>query len=71
MNLQDLICPRCTHLIPNDDIPGAYPGAISRVDNKTEICSDCGTDEAMENFFGDGLTPISNWPKEKTNEYFA
>ncbi len=68
----DLICPRCEHLIPNDETPGAYPGAISRVDNKTEICSKCGTDEAMENFFGDGLTPIHKWPivsyEDITNE---
>jgi hypothetical protein len=28
-----------------------YPGAISRKDNKTEICSQCGEDEAMEDFF--------------------
>jgi hypothetical protein len=52
-------------------MPGAYPGAISRVDNKTEICSNCGTDEALENFFGDGLTPISNWPKEEVHAHFA
>lgn len=27
-------------------------GAISRRDNKTEICSDCGVVEAMADFFG-------------------
>jgi hypothetical protein len=26
-------------------------GAISRRDNKTEICSACGTQEALEDFF--------------------
>ena len=45
-------CPRCSHFIPNDLTPGAYPGAISRLDNKTEICSDCGTEEALLQFQG-------------------
>ena len=41
------ICPSCDGFIPNNETPGAYPGAISRSDNKTEICSDCGTREAL------------------------
>ena len=37
-------CPVCKQ---NDLLkPGA--NALSRKDNKTEICSDCGRDEAME-----------------------
>lgn len=52
------ICPRCGHFIPRDEFPGAYPGAISRVDNRTEVCSICGTDEAM----GNGLVPKERWP---------
>lgn len=65
---QGPICPRCTHYIPNDENPGAYPGAISRVDNKTEICSKCGSDEAVQSYFNyvysisEILTPISEWP---------
>ena len=43
-------CPQCGGSIPNDKQPGAYPGAISRMDNKTEICSKCGMREAMEDF---------------------
>jgi hypothetical protein len=39
-------CPRCGRWIPTDDQPGAYPGADSRVDDTTEICSPCGVDEA-------------------------
>lgn len=39
-------CPRCDGYIPNNEQPGKFPGALSRVDNKTEICSDCGTAEA-------------------------
>ena len=44
------VCPWCKHYIPNDATPGAYPGAISRLDNATEICSDCGTAEAIAQF---------------------
>lgn len=45
------ICPKCQGYIPNNKTPGAYAGAISRRDNKTEICSACGTHEAFEDFF--------------------
>ena len=41
------VCPRCGGWIPNALQPGEYPGALSRVDNVTEICSSCGTEEAM------------------------
>ena len=36
-------CPRCGKIVTD------YP-ALSRTDNKTEICSQCGTDEAMANW---------------------
>ena len=36
-------CPRCKKTYTG------YP-AISRKDNKTEICSECGTAEALEDF---------------------
>lgn len=52
-------CPRCTHFIPNDDTPGAYPGAISRLDNKTEICSSCGVEEALLEYQG----LLADWRK--------
>jgi hypothetical protein len=42
MTDKNIICPSCDGFIPNNDTPGAYPGAISRRDNKTEICSECG-----------------------------
>lgn len=38
------ICPRCKKTIIS------YP-ALSRVDNKTEICSKCGTLEALKIFY--------------------
>jgi len=41
------ICPRCLGYIPSNAFAGEYPGAISRIDNKTEICSDCGTEESI------------------------
>jgi len=40
-------CPSCGGFIPNNETPGAYTGALSRKDNKTEICSSCGTKEAL------------------------
>ena len=50
-------CPRC-----GLGLPDGYPGALSRVDNETEICSACGTDEALWQFMGRGLPPIDEWP---------
>jgi hypothetical protein len=44
------ICPKCSGFIPNNEMPGAYSGAISRRDNKTEICSACGVLEALEDY---------------------
>lgn len=35
-------CPRC-----KGPLPIGYPGAVSRLDNETEICSDCGVKEAL------------------------
>jgi predicted RNA-binding Zn-ribbon protein involved in translation (DUF1610 family) len=45
------VCPTCGGWIPNNDTPGAYRGALSRRDNKTEICSDCGLKEALEDYY--------------------
>jgi hypothetical protein len=41
------ICPRCGGKIPSEERAGEFPGALSRWDNRTEICSACGTDEAV------------------------
>lgn len=38
------VCPKCHRRY------SGYP-AISRVDNETEICSDCGQLEALEDFW--------------------
>lgn len=42
------VCPICGGYIPNNETPGAYVGALSRRDNTTQICSQCGMNEAME-----------------------
>jgi hypothetical protein len=60
------ICPRCRGFIPSNLTPGFYPGAISRVDNKTEICSDCGREEAFN-----GLVFIEEWPVSGTDGFEA
>lgn len=36
-------CPRC-----GNPLPQGYPGAMSRRDNATELCSRCGLREALE-----------------------
>lgn len=40
-----------------------YP-ALSRVDNETYICSDCGTHEALMDFTRERLPEPSEWPLE-------
>lgn len=57
LTVNKLECPRCCNLIPNNDMPGAYPGALSRLDNKTEICSECGTLEAILDWQGE----LTDW----------
>ena len=45
-------CPTCEKFTTD------YP-ALSRRDNKTEICSDCGTREALEDFNGSGVVALN------------
>jgi hypothetical protein len=60
---KDLLCPRCQeNLIPSNEHAGKYPGALSRADNETEICSSCGYDEAMKDLLHDGCEPKEAWP---------
>jgi len=37
-----------------------YP-ALSRIDNLTSICSECGTNEAMLDFMRKPQVPIRDW----------
>lgn len=53
-------CPRCGEVIPNVEHRGEYLGAISRLDNKTEICSTCGSEEAFGGLMGAWHTLISS-----------
>lgn len=40
-------CPRCGGPVPDEEHQGEYPGALSRWDNRTEVCSRCGSEEAV------------------------
>ena len=42
--MEERVCPRCGKMYTD------YP-ALSRRDNKTEICPECGRDEALEDYF--------------------
>jgi len=63
------ICPICEGYIPSDERPGAYPGATSRYDNKTEICSACGTTEAVgPMILGDEIYVLRDEAEEFTDD---
>jgi len=62
-------CPRCGGPMPRSGAEGQYPGALSRRDNWTYICSDCGTQEALEDLSGLGEAAWTGpiyWDEEKT-----
>jgi hypothetical protein len=67
-NLPSALCPRCSGFIPTNANPGKYPGALSRFDNATEICSDCGTEEALLLLCGPENWPVFmyDFPEERT-----
>ncbi len=48
---RNTVCPICEGAVPSEEHKGRYPGALSRFDNNEEICSACGTAEAMTPFF--------------------
>ena len=63
------VCPICEGYIPNDERPGAYPGAISRYDNKTEVCSACGTAEGVGMMMlGDQIYVLRDEAEEFTDD---
>lgn len=61
MALENHICPRCDGYIPNNEMPGAYRGALSRTDNQTEICSECGSEEALQDLIDGRCAPQEIW----------
>lgn len=61
------VCPRCEGLIPSNDRHGQYMGATSRLTRDAdkriiEVCSDCGSEEALQEHFDGFATPVSDWP---------
>ena len=71
---ETVTCPRCganeyTPYGVKFEAGDPLPPALSRMDNETYICSDCGTDEAMRDFAQLAPIPPSDWPvKSPTNE---
>ena len=61
-------CPICFEYIPNNQTPGKYPGALARYDNQTEICSECGTTEAMLGFMATPEMLVTWQDSEQTFE---
>ena len=57
---KNAICPRCKSYVPNNERPGEYPGALSR-SRPEEICSACGTEEALLQYAGINLEE-EEWP---------
>jgi hypothetical protein len=64
-----VVCPRCHVNRYMPYVPGQVrelddpaPPALSRVDNATHICSQCGDAEAMNDFAGLPLPPKEDWP---------
>ena len=64
-------CPSCNGFIPNNENPGAYMGAISRKDNKTEICSACGVEEAIQSLISQKGDSGIAWQSTVTEEMIA
>lgn len=61
-------CPRCGEPVPSRENQGQYPGALSRVDNKTHICSQCGQDEALYQLATGGKLPPLDQPARLNEE---
>jgi transcription elongation factor Elf1 len=55
---ETMICPRCGKEFLK------YLAALCRVDNKTLICSECGTQEAMEDYFGEFPPKVTPYWRE-------
>ena len=67
-DIPDGDCPMCLNWIPNNKQRGIHDGAISRYDNETEICSACGTMEAMVGIQIDNGDGDHIWEKANTIE---
>ena len=49
---EEFTCARC------GIVTTQFP-ALSRVDNESKVCSECGTEEAMQDYFKQPLTPLT------------
>jgi hypothetical protein len=61
------MCPRCGigSYLPYSETwreGDPAPPALSRTDNRTYVCSSCGTDEAMQDHMEGRLSPQEEWP---------
>ena len=64
MTHPSLRCPRCERLTMR---PNLHENALSRTtrgvdDEAVYVCSPCGTDEGLQDYFEKGATPQSEWP---------
>jgi hypothetical protein len=55
MSTETRHCPRC-----GQKRMTKYP-ALSRLDNKSQVCSECGTDEALTAFIGKPAMLLADW----------
>jgi hypothetical protein len=65
--LAEVKCPTCVGFIPNNRLPGAYSGAQSR-NLGVEICSTCGTNEALADYYNSLDKVLGKWEGEKKGE---
>jgi len=63
-------CPRCSEPRPSALNVGRDPGALSRWDNSTYICSECGNEEAMLGLSGEDISPTgpNKWIEIPSNQ---
>ncbi len=64
MTHPSLRCPRCDRLTMR---PNLHENALSRTtrgidDKAVYVCSPCGTDEGLQDYFEEGATPQDEWP---------
>lgn len=66
---REFICPRCSGDVPNTLHRGEYVGALSRTDNETIVCSECGQQEAFEQFFSESHSPMPQYDWDAAIEH--
>ena len=66
MRHPSLRCPRCGRTTMRiNQVENALSRTTRGVSDKAVyVCSPCGTDEGLQDFFDEGATPQSEWPVE-------